>query len=169
MKLRALKGKTTEEHIRSADQAIYSIMRRITARQRLESLTPFLLTCYIEEGSQTLAYIPIRCRFDLFDIAVDEIKVEDKEKPVATVTIKLATLNEGTLIFDMPIKVGHFVKRIDKEIISPVKITISFDKPVSAWLCLVAYPTVAKPIQVEETADEGVQLPLLEPAEGDQS
>lgn len=171
MKLRTLKGKTTEEHIRSADHAIHSLMRRISARPRLESLTPFLLTCYVERGNQVLSYVPVKCRFDIFDIAVDEIEVGEGGKAVAVATIKLATLEEGTILYEVPLKKGaHVVKKIDKEIVSPTKITISFDKPVSAWICLVAYPLIAKMVQVEEEERyEGVQLPLIESTTGDQS
>lgn len=167
--MRALKGQTMEEHIQSADHAIHSIMRRITNRPRMEPITPLLLSSYIENESKALFYVPIKCRFESFDVVIDSIEVEEREKMTAMAAIRLVTLNEGIFVFELPVKTGRFTMPIDKEIISPTKVIVSFNKPVSAWISLVAYPTVGRVIKVEEGLDEGIQLPLLESTEGNKS
>ena len=148
--MKVLKGNTVEEKLDSADIELDRISRKLNVGVKPQAISPFLLTAYIEGQKELFAYIPVQCTFEAVDLAVDSISVPTGEKAIATVSIKVSTLNEGSFSYEDIIKVGHYNKSINKVIKSPAKVTVSFDKPTYAWLCLVAYPLMPKIIMVEE-------------------
>ena len=140
-----------EQRLDVIEAAVKRLSDRLGARVTVQTITPFLLTCYIEGQEQTFAYVPIKCKISHFDIAVDEIRVTNpNEKPEASVTLKAALLNGAVYSYQLDVKKGHFEKPIDLKIDDPAKITISFNKPVFAWICIIAYPLLPKREVIKE-------------------
>lgn len=133
------------EKLISLEEGLKRVEGKLKSRVTVQTITPFLLTCYIEGQNKVFAYIPISCSIDSVYFAVDSINTtEPQDKRVVTASIKIATLTSGVGVFDWPgLKVGHVKKEVKQDVVPPAKVTISFDKSVNAWMCIVAYPALS--------------------------
>jgi len=162
---RKTRSETSGQRIEALEAGVGRIYKRLGSRVMVQTITPFLLTCYIEGESKVLAYVPIKCSVDTIDIAIDSVESDSKDqKKEVAITLRIASLIKGTSEMDWSgLKVGHHSKPVGQVVEPPSKVTISFDKPVHAWVCLILYPDIlaVKRQKVMEEANEGVQLSIL--------
>jgi len=159
------RSEASGQRIEALEAGMSKLHKRLGSRVMVQTITPFLLTCYIEGESKVLAYVPIKCSVDTIDIAIDSIESDPKDqKKEVAITLRIASLTKGTSEVNWSgLKADHYSKPVGQVVEPPSKVTISFDKPVHAWVCLILYPDMlaVKRQKVMEEANEGVQLSIL--------
>jgi hypothetical protein len=160
-----LVGKTHEEQLQAADNVLRKLQAKVDARDHMPTgISPFILSGYIDTGTM-LAYIPIECVIDLVDIYIDSIEAApDEKKPEAIMTIEIMPVTGLSTSLNLKVKAGHSNANPQYTVSSPVKFSLKFNKRVSAWVCIVAYPVRTRqliPVQAEVVADEGILLPNI--------
>jgi hypothetical protein len=135
---------------------------RPLAERRSTQGSPFMVSGHIETGTLS-GYLPFDARIDLIDIQLDSVE-GGKE---ANMTVSMTSISKPTIDMKMLLRVGHSKIEPKHTVISgPVKISIGFDRPVSAWICLVVYPDTTIhiiPVKAEGEQDERVLLPGFGP------
>ena len=154
---RTLVGSSVNEQLQSADNALSRLHREMESmRGRPHHVSPFIISGLID--SNTLyAYIPINCTIDIIDVFVDSILMPagEEKKPMAGLIADLSPIVGVGASINVKIGLGHSVATAKYKVIAPTRVTISFDRPVQAWVSIAAYPTHAKQSEVES---EGVSV-----------
>lgn len=157
-----LVGKDVEEKLKSAEV----VLRRLSAQQQSAKLIPVgptIISGHIESGGTLYAYLPIAMSFDVVDIFVESIKPlpnEDPKRIVASMLINVQPLAGMASRLSLSVRQGHGRAYPATRLPDSTRISISFDRDVTAWLGLVCYPELIKAIPIEETPDEGISAPV---------